>query len=289
MGRKSRDHYRPVLHLRHFTDEAGLLWVHDRSGLAAPFQQIPPNVGFEKGLYTIVEPPDEDPGAFESWLADKIDGPAADVLEKAAGARELTRAERSVLAAFIAAQELRTPRAKDRVLSLYRAGFDRQWEDWRSRPHELAAAIARDSGTIYAPEEIVEMLGEYQYEVTSDAWLDFLGSMVNKVGQRLHSMRWLRAYAPQGVEFVTSDVGIVKCQGRPNAFTSWDMGFTGGRDIWIFSLKPEVALVIAPAGGPSLSGPSRPEWVRAVNEHMWDDAYRWVFSRNAISSSGPAV
>jgi uncharacterized protein DUF4238 len=211
------------------------------------------------------------------------------LLEKAATSRELTRVERSVLAAFIGAQDLRTPRSKDRVLSLFRAGFDQQWADWRSRPQELAAAIARDSGTLYAPEEILEMLGEFQYEMTPNAWLDFFGSMVNKVAQRLHGMRWLRGYAPEGVEFVTSDVGIVKCHGRADAFTTWDMGFTGGRDIWIFPLKPEVALVIAPAGGPSLSGPCRPEWVRAVNKHMWDDAYRWVFSRKTIPSDGPTA
>src|SRR5947199_292565 len=82
-----------------------------------------------------------------------------------AAARELTTVERSVLAAFIGAQELRTPRAKDRVLTLFRAGFDRQWEDWRSRPQELANAIAQDSGTVYTPDDIIEMLGEYQYEV----------------------------------------------------------------------------------------------------------------------------
>src|SRR2546425_12860198 len=107
MSRDSRDHYRPVLHLRHFADESGLLWAYDRSGTAAPFRQIAPNVGFEKGLYTIVEPPGEDPGAVEAWLRDKIDGPAAAPLEKAATSRELTRAERSLLAAFIAAPDLR--------------------------------------------------------------------------------------------------------------------------------------------------------------------------------------
>ncbi len=105
----------------------------------------------------------------------------------------------------------------------------------------------------------------------------------------LHSMRWLRGFAPGGVEFLTSDVGIVKCKGRPDAFTSWDMGFTEGRDIWIFPLKPEVALMIAPAGGPDLSGPLKPEWIRAVNKHLWVDAYRWVFSRKAIPPNWPAT
>src|SRR4051812_24455991 len=111
--RRSRDHYRPVLHLRHFANESGLLWAYDRSGGAAAFRQIAPNVGFEKGLYTITEPPDGDPGAFETWLASAIDGPAAPVIQKASESAELTRAERSTLAAFIAAQDLRTPRAKD--------------------------------------------------------------------------------------------------------------------------------------------------------------------------------
>jgi len=289
MVRNSRDHYRPVLQLRHFADAEGLLWVYDRSGTAPAFRQIAPNVGFEKGLYSILEPPDIDAGAVEKWLAEHIDGPAAAALDKAAVDQSLTRAERSVLAAFVGAQDLRTPRAKERVLSLYRAGFAKVWDEWRSKPKELAAAIARDSGTIYSAAEILDMLGEYQYEVTPNAWLDFFGSMLNRVGRRLYHMRWLRAYAPEDLAFLTSDVGIVKCHRRPDAFMSWDMGFNGGRDTWIFPLKPEVALVIAPPGGPGLSGPCKPEWLRAVNRHIWDDAYRWVFSCKVVPDGGPAV
>ena len=287
MTRRDKDHYRPVLHLRHFTNHEGLLWAHDRSGKAEPFTQIAPNVGFEKGLYTILEPPDGDPSAFESWLADKIDGPAAAVLDKAAEAIALTRAERSILAAFIAAQDMRTPRAKDRVMSVYQLGFSKQWEDWRSRPEELAAAIARDSGTQYTPQEILELLDEFRAEPNSNAWLDMLGSLVNQVGKRLFEMRWLRAYTPRDVPFVTSDIGIVKCKGRPDNFVPWDMGFTEGRDIWVFPLKPEVSVVIMPAGGRGMSGPCRPEWVRAVNRHLWDDACRWVFSQTELPADGP--
>src|SRR5947209_18303244 len=93
MSRDSRDHYRPVLHLRHFADESGLLWGYDRSGTTAPFRQIAPNVGFEKGLYTIVEPLDGDPGALEAWLAEHIDGPAAHALDKLADDRPITNAD----------------------------------------------------------------------------------------------------------------------------------------------------------------------------------------------------
>ena len=283
MHRSDRDHYRPVLHLRHFTDSSGLLWAYDRSGTAAPFQQIAPNVGFEKGLYTIVEPPDGDPAEFEAWLATHIDGPAAAVLEKAASAQRLTRAERSILARFIGAQDMRTPRAKERILSIYRAGFDKQWHDWRSEPSELAEAIARDSGTRYTPQEIAELLDEYQVRVNSNAWLDFFQSMVNKAAKRLFDMAWLRGYAPDGTAFITSDVGIVKCAGRPDHFMEWDLGFTEGRDIWVFPVRPDVAVIVAPQEWPGLSGPCRPEWVRTVNEHMHSDAYRWVFSRDEIT------
>ena len=288
MSRDSRDHYRPVLHLRHFADESGLLWGYDRSGTTAPFRQIAPNVGFEKGLYTIVEPLDGDPGALEAWLAEHIDGPAAHAMDKLADDRPMTNADHSAVAAFIAAQDMRTPRARDQVLTIYRAGLGDQWEQWRANPAGVADAIARDFGTRPSETELLEMLNEYEITVTPNAWLDSFASWVNKGGQRIHRMRWLRAYAPSGEGFVTSDVGIVKCRGRVDAFTDWEMGFAGGRDIWIFPLKAEVCLVIVPTGGPNVSGTCKLEWLRAVNRHMWADAHRWVFSRRALPLGGPS-
>lgn len=289
MPRNARDHYRPILHLRHFTDDVGLLWTYDRSGRVAPFQQSAPNIGFEKGLYTVVEPPDEDAAAFENWLNEEIDGPAASALEAAATEPKLAPKVRSALSVFIAAQDLRTPRAKKRVLSLYRAGLDGTWTGWRSKPDELAAAIARDHGVRHDPAAILEMLDQYQFDVTTNAWLDFIQSMINKVGERIHRMRWLRVYSAEGVDFVTSDVGIVKCDGRADAFTSWDMGFTRGRSVWVFPLKPEVSLVITPEGAPARSGPGKAEWIQKVNRDMWNDADRWVFSRHALPLNGPVA
>ncbi len=263
--RNARDHYHPALHLRHFTDANGVLWAHDRTNITAPFRQIAPNVGFEKGLYTILDPADGNAAAFEAWLAHKVDGPAANALESAASAPALGPPERSALSAFIAAQDLRTPRARERVLALYRAGLRRQWADWRSRPQELADAIANDSGTRYTTEQVLEMLEEHDFDVSTNAWLDFFGGMVNKIARRLFNMRWLRAYAPDEVPFITSDVGIVKCRGGADSFVEWDMGFIDGRDIWVFPVKPDVAVVIAAGDGPGMSGPSNPKWARAVN------------------------
>jgi hypothetical protein len=287
MVRDARDHYRPVLHLRHFADNDGLLWAFDRSGKTNPFRQIAPNVGFEKGLYTIIEPPDGDSGAFEAWLADYIDGPAVEALDKFADARSLTSKERSRLAIFIAAQDMRTPRARDRVLAIFRDGLGEQWEQWRSTPSTVADAIEQDSGTRPPEEDLVEFLQMHEPEITANQWFDSVQSWVNKGGERIYGMRWLRVYAPPGDEFITSDVGIVKCRGRINDFVDWEVGFTGGRDGWIFAVKPDVCLVLVPPGPPDASGTCKQEWLRAVNKHMWADAHRWVFSRKQLPHGGP--
>src|SRR5438309_11007710 len=91
--------------------------------------------------------------------------------------------------------------------------------------------------------------------------------------QGIHRMRWLRVYSAEGVDFVTSDVGIVKCDGRADAFTSWDMGFTSGRSVWVFPLKPEVSQVITPEGAPGRSGHGKADWIQKFNRDMWNDAY----------------
>src|SRR5437667_3230524 len=182
MNRKKRHHFRPRLHLRHFADATGRLWIHDRTGIVAPFRQTPENVGYENLLYTPEGGPDAGTDAFENWLADAIDSRAATPLAKAAAGRPLDRAERSSLAAFIAVQDLRTPRARDLVTALFHAGMQKEWSRWEQEPHSLAEAIKRDSGAeaikrdsgvTYTPDEIRELLGEYSFQVTKDAWLDF--------------------------------------------------------------------------------------------------------------------
>ncbi len=278
--RKKRHHFRPILHLRHFVDATGQLWVHDRSGAVPPFQQIPDNVGFEKDLYVPEGGADAGTDAFENWLAEHVDGPAAAPLAKAVAAQPLSRSERSSLAGFIAAQDLRTPRARDLITALFHAGLQEEWKKWEHDPQSLADAIRKDSGTSYSADEIRDLLSEYDFRVTRDAWLGVAQDMLNKIAKKIYGMTWSYGRAPDGAEFITTDIGIAKCS-RPAQFVPWELGFAGQREVWVFPLSPEATLVLSPRGR-GHAGTLKGEWVRAANARLLADAHRFVYSRSKL-------
>jgi hypothetical protein len=283
LTRKKRHHFRPVLHLRHFVDATGQLWVHDKTSAVRPFQQTPANVGFEKNLYALEGGPDGGTDAFEDWLAQWVDGPAAIALSKAAVDKHLTTSERSSLAAFIAAQDLRTPKARDIITSLFESGLKAEWTKWEREPESLADAIRSDSGTSYSPQEIVELLGEFEFRVTNNAWLGFAQDMLNKLAKRLYAMSWSYARAPDDEEFITTDIGVAKCSGRLR-FLPWVLGFVGGRDVWVFPLTPDAALVLS-AGGPAQTGRATPNGLAAANSRLWEDAERFIYARSKLGAT----
>ena len=130
---KKKHHFRPAAHLRLFTDNTGRLWVTDKSR-GKQFQQIPDKIGYEKLLYAPGDGPDPSSDSVEEWLANVVDGPGSNALRKAAQLLPLDNAERSALARFIAAQDFRTPVARDLLVLIFQRSLDSQWEAWKRTP-----------------------------------------------------------------------------------------------------------------------------------------------------------
>jgi len=279
LNRARRHHYRPAFHLSHFVDGSGRVWVHDCTGHARPFQQLPRNIAYEDWLYAPDQGPDPMSDEVEVWLATQVEAPAAAPLARAAEMRKPDNSERSSLALFIAVQDMRTPKARDLIVGFYHAVAQEQWDMWVRNPQILAEQMAHNSGTRFEPDTVASLLRQFSYRITKGAWLDFIRAFVHQTAERLHQMTWSVAPAPNGTEFITSDLGIAKFSGSPLAPKPWAIGFEGNRDVWVFPLTPTAALVLAP-DAPVSAQPLPAAWPGLVNRQLAQDARRFLYSRN---------
>ena len=279
---KKRHHFRPVLHLRHFANQSGLIWTYDRTGAAAPFQQSPNNIGYERLLYSPKEEGAKPDDALENWFEVNVDRPAAEVLKRAIATDTLDNSDGSIVSRFIAAQDMRTPKVRDDLLDLFQMGMDQQFAQWRADPGELRAAILRDTGEDISVDDLAAHLADTSVIVNNVAWFDFIVSQIDVAARRLFAMGWSLLHAPAGIEFLTNDVGIVKCLGRIDRPCPFVLGFAAGRTHWVFPLSAEVAFAILPTPG-GVHGEASAMWVAAINAQSIADAQRFVYSRTLLA------
>lgn len=148
---KRRHHFRPILHLRHFAAADELVWVLDKS-TGKKFRQTPTNVGYETYLYAPEDGDRPHDDEVERWLERYIDRPAASVLHKLVAGTPITDVERVALAKLMAAQGMRTPKARDILVPLFQSGMEFQYVQWNEDVDGLIDAIHKDSGVRYSSE-----------------------------------------------------------------------------------------------------------------------------------------
>jgi len=281
---KRKHHYRPVLHLRQFTDNSGRLWVYGR-GLELPFRQLPERIGYEKFLYAPGDGPNPQDDAFEDWLMDNVDGPSAAILHRLLDDAYPTGplgvlppdSDRSVFARFMGIQDMRTPRARDFIMDGFQQALERAYQNWTRDPEELRRSIYRDSGTLYTIDELLHHIATHEVVAAKGFWLEYMADTIHMGGKRIFGMRWHVVDAPPGSTFVTGDLGIAKFFLGVEQPCTWRMGFHLGATHWVMPLSPARALVLVPTDDPrSLPIPSA-EWVQLVNERLIRDAWRFVY------------
>jgi hypothetical protein len=277
--RRARHHFRPILHLHHFADHAGLTFLYDKRGEQRTGQYHVKVLGAERYLYAPGEggyDPRDD--RIERWLADMIDGPAAEPLERTRRNLRLDNARRSRLAAYIAAQDMRTPAARDTLVPI----FQRELNAWyaglaRDLPR-LRKSILDATGVDYSESELGDAHRSYSVEVTKGVWLDFIRDNLNRAAARLHDSVWHVVRAPANYEFLTNDIGIVKFSASFKRPVNYVLGFFAARDRWLVPLDPKAALAIGP-GGDVTRIRAEPSWMDATNTQVVADAARFVYSK----------
>jgi hypothetical protein len=275
-------HFIPVLHLRHFADESGLLWVHDKLA-GRSFKQRPERVGGELFLYAPEDGANPKDDVLEKWFAEQIDGPAADPVSRLAlsdGLPQFTNQERSAVAAYMAGLDVLTPRLRDDILEYYRTGLATNWEALHKDPTQLRADILEATGVEYSDEDLARFAAQFEIVVPKSAWLGFISRHLNRAAARLHHATWTLFRAPVGYDFVASDAGILKCRGSYDKIVDNSPGWSGGGH-WLIPLSPSRALAIAPDNRYASVEPTR-EWMLAARAQLVKDAQRFVYSRGQL-------
>jgi hypothetical protein len=219
--------------------------------------------------------------ALENWFEVNVDRPAAEVLKRAIATDTLDHIDGSIVSRFIAAQDMRTPKARDELVALFQMGMDQQFAQWKADPSELRAAILRDSGEDIPAEALAVHLADTSVIVNNVAWFDFIVAQIDVAARRLFEMGWSLLHAPAGTAFLTNDVGIIKCLGRIDRPCPFVLGFAAGRTHWVFPLSAEVAFAILPTPG-GVHGEASAAWVSAINAQTIADAQRFVYSRTPL-------
>jgi hypothetical protein len=97
--------------------------------------------------------------------------------------------------------------------------------------------------------------------------------------ERLFNMGWSLFSISSEREFVTNDIGIVKCLGRFDRPFRYGLGFVGGRSHWVFPLTPHRAFLFQPSLE-GLRAEASDSWITAINAQLAADAQRFVYSRS---------
>lgn len=275
-NRKKKHHYRPTEHLRRFSAPDEMVWVYDRTGIPA-FRQNPKNIGYERFLYAPLSGPDPEDDTVENWLEERIDTPSVRPLRLLLDGNDLSNGDKLRFARFLGMQDMRTPRACDYLLRSYQARLDHWYQSWISDLPRLQREIYESQTTTYTIEELREFVAEHHPEADKLAWLEFIQNSVADAAGRIMQMRWEVVDAPAGLEFVTSDLGVVKFFEGFDRPCTWRMGFSLGVSHWFVPLSSHRGVALIPSTDPRPLKATR-SFVKAVNRRLVLDAWRFVFS-----------
>ncbi len=284
--RRNKHHFLPRHLLEHFARDDGQLYVYDRKDRWSHRLDIPERLAVEKHLYSPEATDDlgRDPkdDAVEVWLADNIDGPAALPISKLVSGSDLQSLgsdETHAIANFLAIQDLRTPRVRDLMVKwLGDAGREAILDHKRTRRELFRQGIRTSLGEIrrMARKHVESIVGEQ----AKPGWLDYLKESRPIARVNVKGRRWSIVDAPEGEEFLTSDLGIVKSILGPHQPVPWYPGTAQFREHWLVPISPRRAIALSPHQAPDPIG--TPEIVRITNRQIIADARRYVYSRAPV-------
>jgi hypothetical protein len=268
---RKKHHYNTQHALRRFAGADEFLWMY-RRGSEAPERVAVVNAAVEKFLYAPEDGPNPRDDAIECWLGDHIDGPAAGILDKLQRQEELSSQERYNLSAYLVAQSLRTPKARDEVLN----HFNRRWKpimlEMLADRERVRAAM---EGSEHGPPDDEQISrwaaaiedGQYIIEPMKAYWLDYFTTRITRFAPIVQNLPMRVFTAPEGHEVLTSDSPLVGI---------WPAGWLSASEI---TLPLDTRKVLLVGGSARLDGQRRPAWFRDVNSRTIRNARKFVFSR----------
>ena len=114
MSELSRDnHFVSRAYLRNWSDDGDRLYAYrtlvSHENVSQWTLRSIRGIAFQKDLYTSVDAEGNEYDDFEHWLADEIEKPALEAINRAISGRRLSSSDWRHMALYFAAQDVRTP------------------------------------------------------------------------------------------------------------------------------------------------------------------------------------
>lgn len=253
-------HYLPQFYLRGFANE-NRLWVHDRRERRS-FSSQPKAVANENKLYS-----DE----LEQHLANEIEGPANEAIDRLRSRASLDERHRAALARYIVILWKRVPKGRARLHAVLPQVADSVGTDILAG---LDAAAVREPALAQAAErrkqEVLDVLERYRESPPPAIWHQSLVRDTGaRVDQALLGMRW-RAFVSDGAEFLTGDnpVFFFEHEGIGNQQSELTVPFSSQVTLWASRVVGEGPFYLR----------ARSPVIRQINRRVASQATRYLFS-----------
>jgi hypothetical protein len=184
------------------------------------------------------------------------------------------------LAQFVAAQDMRTPIVRDLLVPELSRGAAEAGGDARAAQRALRRR-GREFSLGHIERES-RKLQPYLRAQGKAGWLKYIEDQLPAARLNVKARKMTVLDAPDGLEFITSDVGIVKAIGNFAVPAPWEGGTIGGRFHWLVPLSPARALAVTDQALPPPS-PLTASVLAGLNHKLILDAREFVYARGPIS------
>ena len=300
--RKLDHHFVPRLYLEGWSDAEKKVWVHR---LLVPDDRVPPwrrrsvrGIAYHRHLYTRrVDGRDLD--EMERWLDREFETPAGEPIRKLRSGRDLTEEDWRRIAAFVAAQDLRTPSSylemRERwsrdLPGLMNQVLERGVRDLKRgklKERRPDAGLENPRGIFDVRIEHPEVPGDDQAIIHAEVtigralWLEGMKRLLTSTAGILERHHWSIAEPADDTEWFTSDHPVVKLnyheEGRYDFKGGWG---SAGTEI-LFPISPRLLLY-------TQIGEKRPRRFQfsriqtlTIQRILAERAFRFVFAARKI-------
>jgi hypothetical protein len=293
------NHYVPQLYLKRWksSSDQNKIWVYRT---LVPHLKMPKwspkpisGIGYYAHLYTRIMA-DLETDEFEHWLEHEVETPVEEVMNKVVLNQRLSENDWKKLIRFLAIQYVRTP-----------AWYVRNKPRWEKQVPELIKetvmegvqklkysrniAISNKSETETLPFFVTvepspnkkEMYVKTEVAIGREMWLYNIKRVFNKLVYVLLGHNWAISYAPEGMQWITSDDPVI-CL---NYYGDDKYDFNGG---WK-NKKTEIFLPLSPqhmmytkVGSQPFRGQWDYRYANLVQKLIAEHAYRFIFASEPI-------
>lgn len=179
---KIRHHYVPKYYLKGFTQShiSEKIWVYEK-GKAKNFRTNIRNAGVEGHYYTIsLENGKKDSNTLENWLADRIENPANNVINKIRNLSPITAEEKFMMSVYMYVMSKRVPHHIRRHSGLVEEVCT----------EIIQGEIPKRLLNTNSKEDVIQVVNNLKNSGNKNLYLSSISKLSEKIVNAIHRMNW---------------------------------------------------------------------------------------------------